>query len=85
MNYCQYYQADVKRSECWFFVGIMRSYENMSFDRTLKIETSTFEFFVPDAMEERFLKVMEYFQNNDIVQNLKKLPNRLTNPNETIA
>lgn len=84
MSYCQYYQAHVKRSECWFFVGVMRSLEHMSFDRTLDLPTSLFEFFVPETMEEQFLSIMDFFKKQSIVTSLKKLPNRLLDPAELV-
>jgi len=84
MSYCTYYQAKVKRDECWFFVGIMRSMENMSFDRTLDLPASIFEFFVPPIMEEKFLSVMSYFQKKGIVSDLQKIPNRLLDPQEKV-
>ncbi len=80
MAYCQYYQGQVKRNDCWFFVGIMRSFEHLMFDRTIDLPSSTFEFFVPDSMEEQFLSIMDYFQKKGIVSNLQKLPNRLLDP-----
>ena len=84
MNYCKYYQAQVKRSECWFFAAILRSFEHMAFDRTLDLKNSIFEFFVPDAMEDQFLSLMDYFQDAGIVSNLQKLPNRLLDPKEIV-
>ena len=84
MNYCDYYQAHIKRSECWFFVGALRSFEYMCFDRTLDLPTSLFEFFVPPAMEEQFLNIMDFFQKQGIVSNFKKLPNRLLDPQQTV-
>jgi len=84
MTLCQYYQAHIKREECWFFVAIMRSMEHMSFDRTLDITTSLFEFFVPIAMEDQFLSLMNHFEKTGIVSNLKKTSNRLSDPSEKI-
>jgi hypothetical protein len=84
MQYCQYYQGNVKRDECWFFVGAMRSFEHMSFDRTLDLSSSLFEFFVPEVMENQFLKIMDFFKKQGIVTNLKKLPNRLLDSAELV-
>jgi len=84
MAYCRYYQAHVNRSECWFFVGAMRSFEYMSFDRTIDLPSSLFEFFVSEAMEEQFLVVMSYFQDKGVISGLKRLPNRLINPQEVV-
>ena len=75
--YCSYYQAYVERELCWYVTAALRSYEHISFDRTLDPVTSLFEFFVPQDCEQYFLKVMAYFEEQGLVQNLKKLPNRL--------
>ena len=81
MSHCLYYQARVVPAKCWFFVGIMRSFEHVCFDRTLDKQTSTFEFFVPEAMQEVFLTLMAYFEKEGIVTMLTELPNRLLDPN----
>ncbi len=72
-----YYQAQVDPAHGWFFVGVLRSFEHMAFDRTLDVQTSLFEFFVPQDTEEHFLDLMDYFQQEQIVSELRKLPNRL--------
>lgn len=82
MDYCQYYQAQVIPSKCWFFVGVLRSFEHVCFDRTLDKETSTFEFFVPEDMQKVFLELMDYFKKEGIVTTLTQLPNRLLDPLE---
>jgi hypothetical protein len=76
MNLCSYYQAYVVSRKCWFFVGILRSFEHLCFDRTLDVEKSIFEFFVPPGLEQPFEELMDYFQHNAIIKDLKKLPNR---------
>ena len=78
MSYCSYYQATIKRKECWFFVAILHSYDHLCFDRTLDIEQSIFEFFVPTSNEQNFLAVMQEFEAIGIVSNFKKLSNRLS-------
>ncbi len=75
--YCSYYQAQVERELCWFVTASLRSYEHVSFDRTLDPATSLFEFFVPESTEEYFLEIMAYFESQNLIFNLKKLPNRL--------
>ena len=75
--YCSYYQAHVKRSECWFVTAVLKSFEHMSFDRTIDVERSIFEFFVPSDMEQKFLDLMADFTRRGLVSNLQKLPNRL--------
>jgi hypothetical protein len=79
INYCSYYQAAVQKEKAWFFVGVLRSFEHLMFERTLDKEKSIFEFFVPSDLENYFLDLMHYFQNEGIVRNLEKLPNRLAN------
>lgn len=79
MNYCLYYQAYVVPSHCWYLTAILRSFEHMAFDRTVDVENSIFEFFVPPVMQPHFLKLMDYFQQQGIIQNLSLLPNRFEN------
>ncbi len=76
-NYCSYYQANVRRQDCWFLVSVLKSYENIAMDRTLDAEQSLFEFFVPETTEDIFLHVIKYFEQQGIVTNLQKVPNRL--------
>lgn len=78
-KYCSYYQAHVKPRDVWFLVSILKSFENVALDRTLDAQESIFEFFVPETTEDIFLYVMEYFQQEDIVMQLHKMPNRLMN------
>jgi hypothetical protein len=84
MNSSSYYQAIVERSACWYVVAVLRSFEHTAFDRTLDVETSTFEFFVPSSMEASFCAIMDYFQQHGLVKNLVKLPNRLTELGEPV-
>ncbi len=78
MRYSLYYQAHVKREYCWLFVGALRSFEHLVFDRTLDKARSLFEFFVPEAYEAHFLEIMHYFIERHIVHDLVKLPHRLS-------
>lgn len=82
--YCVYYQAHVNRPLCWFVTGALRSYEHIAFDRTIDIDKSIFEFFVPCSTEIYFLEVMAYFQEQGLVSNIVKLPNRLFNSDEQV-
>ena len=77
MSYCKYYQAHVFKEKTWFFVAILRSYEHLCFDRTLDKSKSIFEFYVPEKLEPQFLKLMNWFAENNIIKNLEKFPNRL--------
>jgi hypothetical protein len=75
-SWCCYYQAHIQREKVWFFVAVLRSQEHIAFDRTYDVATSCFEFFVPPLQEELFLKVFAWFEDEGIVKNLVKLPNR---------
>lgn len=81
MAICLYYNARVKKRENVYFVGILKSFEHLCFDRTLESkndpENTTFEFFVPHNHERAFLRLMDYFLQQGLVSDLKKLPNRL--------
>jgi hypothetical protein len=77
MPYCYYYQATVRKTDAWFLVAILRSFEHLAFDRTLEKNSSRFEFFVPHDLEKYFLKLMSYFQKEGIVTHFEQLPNRL--------
>jgi hypothetical protein len=77
---CVYYQAKVRKEDVWFLVAALRSFEHVAFDRTIDKEQSIFEFFVPSAVEETFLAIMDYFSRRAIVHDLQKLPNRLADP-----
>jgi len=82
--YCSYYQAMVDRTNAWFVVAILRSFDHMAFDRTLDVATSLFEFFVPPAREDQFVSLMEHLQEKGYVSDVKKLPNRLLDPAEKV-
>jgi len=84
MNYCEYYQAFIKRDQCGFLVSVLRSFEHVAFDRTLDKETSHFEFFVPVQTESCFLELMNFFVAEGIVINFEKKPNRLLDPREVL-
>jgi len=75
---CIYYQAKVKKSACWFFVGVLRSFEHLVFDRTLDKQNSIFEFFVPVPLQKNFEELMGWFAGQGIIFNLQELPNRLS-------
>lgn len=48
----------------------------MAFDITLNVQTSLFEFFVPQNTEKYFLDLMGYFKQELIIPDSRKLPNR---------
>ena len=82
--YCSYYQAHVKRELCWFVTAALRSYEHIAFDRTLDTVSSLFEFFVAPVTESYFLEIMAHFEKEGLISDLKKLPNRLKDPNAQV-
>ena len=82
--YCSYYQANVERELCWFVTATLRSYEHVSFDRTLDPATSLFEFFVPQSGEDCFLSLMSYYEGEGLISNFRKLPNRLEDLTEQV-
>ena len=84
MDYCLYYQAQVKREKCWFLVAILRSFEHMAFDRTVDKANSIFEFFVPASMKNDFEQVMNYFLAEGVITEFKQLENRLMRPGQEI-
>jgi len=75
--YCSYYQAVIDRTNAWFVVTVLKSFEHTVLDRTIDVAESLFEFFVPPAMEEQFISVMKRLQELGYVSELQKLPNRL--------
>lgn len=84
MVYCSYYQALVDKTFCWYVVAILKSYEHLAFDRTLDTQKNLFEFYVPASREQEFLQLMNYFQQQHLVNNLQKLPNRLADPSQEL-
>lgn len=84
MQYCEYYQAHVKREGCGMLVSVLRSFEHVAFDRTIDKAASIFEFFVPAGQEATFLEIMAYFQKEGLVVDLIKKENRLKNPDEVL-
>lgn len=80
MAYCSYYQALVDRTNTWFLVAVLRSFEHCAFDRTYDAQKSMFEFFVPEDTEQTFLDVISYLQQEGIVFSYTKMPNRLMDP-----
>lgn len=77
MDSCLYYQAHLEKKDCWFFVAVLRSFEHLSFDRTLDKKTSLFEIFVTPSQQQLFEEIMAAFEKYGVVLDFKKLPNRL--------
>ncbi|MCL4361332.1 DUF4911 domain-containing protein [Candidatus Dependentiae bacterium] len=82
--YCNYYQAVVKQKDVWFFVATLRSFEHLTFDRTLDKQKSIFEFFVPKDLEKEFEKIMQIYIGYNIISDFQKLTNRLEDPNQEV-
>ena len=74
---CNYFQAHVPASVCWFVIGIFKSFEHMCFARTLDAQAQIVEFFVPETTTPYFLQVAQALENQGSLFNLKQLPNRL--------
>jgi hypothetical protein len=78
-----YYQAIVKKEKAWFFTALLRGCEHIAFDRTVDVEKSLFEFFVPRDTEPYFLEIMHYFESQGLVKDMRKQPNRLCRDTNT--
>ncbi len=75
--YCLYYQAKVSKPDTGFLTATLRSFEHLCFDRSLNKETCLFEFFVPPQLESYFVHLMNYYQDQGMITDFQKLPNRL--------
>jgi hypothetical protein len=84
MNYCSYFQAYIAKPYCWYVVAILKSHEHLCFDRTIDTPTNLFEFYVPVDRENEFLAMMGHFQAEHLISDLKKLPNRLMQPDQEL-
>ena len=84
MKFCTYYQAQVSRRETSYFTALLRSFEHLTFDRTLDKERGLFEFFVPEGFEDVFCTIMQHFIDAGIVSEFKELPNRLCDHNAVL-
>ena len=76
-NYCAYYTGHVKKETAWLLTAILRGTEHVVFDRTLDVQASIFEFFVPIAMEPIFLELADYLKKEQLLLTLEKQENRL--------
>ena len=56
-------------------MGILRSFENIAFDRTLDKESALFEIFVAPDLELEFLDIMKRLQACSVVKNVELLVN----------
>ncbi|TET36167.1 hypothetical protein E3J61_01205 [Candidatus Dependentiae bacterium] len=76
-QFCSYYQAQIRKPDVLFVVATLKMFEHLCFDRAIDPAESRFEFFVAPSYEEQFLEVMRYFEREQMVHDLEKLPNRL--------
>ena len=75
-NVCLYFVGKVERSKVWVLVSAMRATEHVCFDRTLDVQNSIFEFFVPEAMLPIFLQVTDYLKKEHVLLSLEQALNR---------
>lgn len=75
--FCQYYLVRIQKEKAWFVTAAFKSFEHLSFDRTINKENSTFEFFVTAESEAVFLEIISYFQSIGLVLDCTKADNRL--------
>jgi hypothetical protein len=83
-SYCLYYQAKVHKPDTGFLTATLRSFEHLCFDRSLDKDTFLFEFFVPAQLEHFFLELMSFYQQQGMIYDLQKLPNRLFDHNAAL-
>lgn len=76
-NHCLYYQAQAEKPHHLFLVGLLKYYDHLCFDRTLDATQGIFEFFVPQAQEAQFLRVMAFMEKKGLVHNVVKSANRI--------
>jgi hypothetical protein len=76
-QYCHYFQAYVKPEFCWFVVAILKAEEHVVFTRTLDIQKSIMEFFVPELMQNQFFMVIDALVRLGYMEPVKEMTNRL--------
>lgn len=79
-----YYQVTVKKTDCWYFAAILRSFEHLSFDRTLDKQKSIFEVLVSPGLEHHFLEIMDHFKSIGVITDVVKTSNRLLDQNAQV-
>lgn len=82
--FCAYFQAHVKPNMGWFVVAALKSFDHLCFDRTIDVERSIFEFYVPEQYEKTFLGIMAWMEKEGYVSGVVKMENRLLNPSTQI-
>lgn len=76
MNYSFYFQANIKKELSWMLMSTLKYSEHVVFSRALDKATSLFEFFVAPGLEDVFLDIMHKLEQQGVVFNLQRLPNR---------
>ncbi|MBD3231651.1 hypothetical protein GF322_03235 [Candidatus Dependentiae bacterium] len=76
---CEYYQVKTQKVKTWFVVGCFRNEDNLAFERTLDLQNSILEFFVPPNYNDQFLNIINWLINKKYILNIKKMENRLIN------
>lgn len=75
--FCCYFQAHIVPQRVWLVTAVLRGCDHLVFDRTLDVQKSMFEFFVPADCLASFVSLMGVFQEKGLVTNFVELPNRL--------
>ena len=76
MAYSIYYQAEIPKRFGWYITAILRSHDNLAFDRTIDVQKNVFEFFVAPEKEDEFIYFMNLMEQKGAALNVTKLPNR---------
>ena len=76
-QWCAYYQATVLKEKHWLLTSLLRSFEHLAFDRTCDVQQGIFEFFVPMPLEQEFITIMNHFEQEGFLWDIKKLDNPL--------
>jgi hypothetical protein len=84
MQYCSYYQVTIDRPAGWFVGATMHSFEHLAFERTIDAQGGINEYFVPPQLEALFLECMQGLERLGVVKDIKKLPNRLLEPDAQV-
>jgi len=70
---CAYYQGYLVKEKSWFVVGVLRNEDHVCFERTVDKKTGLFEFFVPPAQEELFVRIMTHLQAQECLYSFEKI------------
>lgn len=70
MDDCLYYRAKIKKEEIVHFVALFRSIEDgIAFERIENPVENIFEFFVIPIAKKRFIEIMDFFLEHNIIEN----------------